>query len=126
LYSGSHHHPAVGSLAHLVTCSSLIHPAVSLKAKLASFFLYFNTADMVNQPGLLVQNWPNMDFIFNSFNTTSNISSLSSLSFRNHSWVQRAFEKPKLPEDDTKNMQSNGGHLNSNLFPSTPGLIPAL
>jgi hypothetical protein len=43
LYSGSPHHPAVGSLAHLVTCSSLIHPAVSLKAKLASFFLYFFT-----------------------------------------------------------------------------------
>jgi hypothetical protein len=44
----------------------------------------------------------------------------------NHSRVQRAPEKPHLPEDVTKNMQSNGGHLNSNVFPSTPGLIPAL
>jgi len=44
----------------------------------------------------------------------------------NNSQVQHTFEKPKLAEDVTKNMQSNGGHLNSNLFPSTPGLIPAL
>jgi len=68
-----------------------------------------------------------MNFIFSSFNDTQHFIIVNSfIQMVNNSRVQRVSEKPKLPEDVTKNMQSNGGHLNSNLFPSTPGFIPAL
>jgi hypothetical protein len=73
------------------------HSSSSLLTGQICKFVSLHTADMVNQPGFMVQNWAQHGFYFQFFKYDLQhfITVNPFIQKVNHIWVQRAFEKPK-------------------------------